>query len=573
MMLLQPLVLRTGRGRLRPIWAAAHSIAILVVHAWVGRTIAGREVYLKGGFGFGEPIYGVSDVDMIIVLAIDPAHPGANRETARRRWKRLCRLLPPLGKLFQVFFYEDAELHELEAHTYLTYGLGDARDDHNTRPAFLGTRPPQDDVRLLDRPGLYGPRRDWRSLRSARRAPKPVADTVRDTILAWLELRVVWGLAFVTTVNPDAASAAYTCQKLVADSARIWLRLRSGEQLFRREEVLARAVERMPEEEKALRGTIELGRRLPRRPEPPLADVLPFLVRMSERIADHLAVVTSDAGSTQVELTWGAERELLVPEVERSSVAALSNFGLAPQLLPLADWRACAIPALLDEAFAVVPGDPGEPARLAQLAGAKETGVFAVLRAGEVLVAPNTAVGERGRLRGVQCATSDPVSHALAAGATKASFPDVAGWSASDWARRAVAEQRAHLELGRDGRLAELPPWVDVPPNYALAELSALLSAARAAHFAESLEAGQPELPVTVAAIPVCLAEHGQHARMVAECAHDAIRAARLEQRAPDARVVSALRKVVEGLPAYRGGSNRQPLATPPLSTRSPRPS
>ena len=156
MMLLQPLVLRTGRGRLRPIWAAAHSIAILVVHAWVGRTIAGREVYLKGGFGFGEPIYGVSDVDMIIVLAIDPAHPGANRETARRRWKRLCRLLPPLGKLFQVFFYEDAELHELEAHTYLTYGLGDARDDHNTRPAFLGTRPPQDDVRLPTAPGSTG---------------------------------------------------------------------------------------------------------------------------------------------------------------------------------------------------------------------------------------------------------------------------------------------------------------------------------------------------------------------------------------------------------------------------------
>jgi len=88
---------------------------------------------------------------------------------------------------------------------------------------------------------------------------------------------------------------------------------------------------------------------------------------------------------------------------------------------------------------------------------------------------------ERSRMRGIHCPLTDPVSFALAWGAETASFPRMAGWSAQDWARRAVAEHSAWLRAGPAARPAEMH-----------------LAAARAALFSESLDEGRPELVLTL---------------------------------------------------------------------------
>jgi hypothetical protein len=441
--LLRRAVLRTERGPLRAIWSLAHWQAIRAAAAWAARGFGPAEVYLKGGFGFGRPVYGLSDIDVIVVVHCDPARPGATRERATNRWRTLRRRVPLAGELFDLWVYEDAELRDIGTDTYLTYGRP-AEDHHLGRPAFLGSAP-ADQMKLLDHPGLYGPGRDWRRLGSRRVPPEPVEDAVHRTVFGWLELRFLWAFAFRAAVRPSAPHVAYLCQKLVADSARIWLSLEAREVLFDRDASLASALRLMPEEEAALHMAIELGRKLPRSPEPPLADALPFLVRTSSRIAACLANAAGEFAATEVRLRWGGEAELLLPAGTRSKLRSLVDNRDGAALLPLADWRACAIPALPDETFALIAGDPADPARLAE--AALREGSYPALRAERLLVLPHDAISHRGRLRGVECRASDPVSFALADGATSASFPGVPGWSAPDRARRAVAEHRAWLEL------------------------------------------------------------------------------------------------------------------------------
>jgi hypothetical protein len=95
----------------------------------------------------------------------------------------------------------------------------------------------------------------------------------------------------------------------------------------------------------------------------------------------------------------------------------------------------------------------------------------------------------------VQCAATDPVSFALAGARSQARFPRLAGWSARDWARRAVAEHRVWLSAP-DARLNG-HTWIAPPPppgGSGHATRNRLLSAARAGLFLESVERGEPEL-------------------------------------------------------------------------------
>ena len=128
-------------------------------------------------------------------------------------------------------------------------------------------------------------------------------------------------------------------------------------------------------------------------------------------------------------------------------------------------------------------------------------------------------------MRTVQCELTDPVSFALLAGETAARFPNAAGWSAYDCARRAVAEQRAAVAAASE------------PGN----ELAALLTAARAALFLESLHEGRPELAVTVAAAAKLLAPRAP----VAEEAFGHYREFALRRVEPPLGVVAALRDQV----------------------------
>ena len=101
---LQPLVVRTGTGPLRPLWALGHFVVIRAVARRLTAGVPRARVYLKGGFGFGRPFYGLSDVDMAIVFpdedgtGLSDASDAAAR--ARERWTELKARYPPLARLF-----------------------------------------------------------------------------------------------------------------------------------------------------------------------------------------------------------------------------------------------------------------------------------------------------------------------------------------------------------------------------------------------------------------------------------------------------------------------------------------
>ena len=147
------------------------------------------------------------------------------------------------------------------------------------------------------------------------------------------------------------------------------------------------------------------------------------------------------------------------------------------------------------------------------------------------------------------------MSFALLEGRSHAAFPDVAGWSANDWARRAVGEHRGWLG---SSTLDSAPPppgaderWMGgASPRTRAA--GRLLTAARAALFLASLRDGRPELALSAAAVAGRLGEHSGE-RGIAEHAFDAYRAARTGGADVPQGVVDALSRIVRELPAYAG--------------------
>ena len=479
----------------------------LLAWAWASYLIAGERDaagYVRGSLSGDDVLPGLSDIDVVVVLSDDPAGARAAAVRASGRWTRLrtrFRLTDMLLDYPMVF--EHHELVEVVNSSTFTFGLyGPAQRGS----AYYGERVSHDQVRLLERPGLYGTTTDWRLLRGRdRRPPEHARDAQRRSIAAWLELCSWWQWVFPVCVDPTGPRAASLCVKLVAEPVRIWLWLSDGERLGRRADVLRRGLDRLPEEEAALRRALELHQALPDGPEPPLAEVLPVLARMSSRIADLIASQVIDAGTTPVRFAGAGCAELILPRNRWRPTTSLVG-GQKPRLLPLCDWRSLACPLLPDECFAVLGNDPSDPAALDAAISSQGDGPYPALPFDALLVLP--AARWRSSLRAVKCAISDPISIALVQGRNEAQFPNVPGWSARDSAVRAVAEHRA---------------WLDAPQpsggeDDAGEALAMLLGAARVGLFAESL-AGEsvPELALTLTETVSRLAERSASARTVAE--------------------------------------------------------
>ena len=343
-----------------------------------------------------------------------------------------------------------------------------------------GVPGPRDEASLRVRPGVPSPLWDWRALGHGPGLLPRVAEPgphERD-VAAWLELQFIWRVALAAEANPSMPHVVRLGLKLAADPARVWLWLSHGEVPSTRAETLARVAQLLPEE------AAELGvASRTRSAAGALASGLPLLMRLSERIA---ALVTERAAGAD------QRRVRLVGDVEGEA--------------PLVDWHALAFAPRFEET----------------LADARRHGALLV------------AGGGGGWARPAQCAATDPVSFALLAGRDQAVFPELPGWSAADWARRAVAEHRAWL-VHKDR---------DLP---SLKALTRLLAAARAARFAESLDGPDAELAITSEAI----AERIGNGSLGAEAVHEAReRAAGAE---PEESCVDALRRTVRALPAYSG--------------------
>ena len=556
------LLLRTEQTPLRRLWKVAYEAAIRTIASVfvLGRRTS--SVYVKSSFGFGEPVYGLSDIDLVVVSGSPASREGHDAERAllKRRWHRLSRALGPLRNMVQVFFYDRTELREVLSEPCLTYGLDQAR----ARAAFLGPNPLGDELGLQERPELYGPMREWRLVGGpAVELNLPTRDAQQRRLAAWLELQLWWRYVFPACLSPPQPWHAYLCVKLVAEPARIWLWIAHDEIVFGRRELLERAARLFPEEEDAFRFALQLHRALPQLPAAPLAETLQHLVRLSSRIAAELRQQVRPAGTVETELLWDERAELALPPKLSASSAGASRWT------PLADWRAVVVPPEPDEAFRVEEGRADDPARLADAARARTRGTYHVLEAENLLVFP--AGRERGeaeidaedrsstfhalKLRSVQCVLTDPVSFAVASGAKSAAFPDVAGWSVEHWARRAVAEHRAWLETSPGGTGRGSRAWVtaqtqDVPAD--ALRLGRLFTALRAALLLESVERGEPRLALTARATADELVERAGTTRAVAEEASGRYHAWRHGDEAPPAAVISAFEGIVAGLPAYR---------------------
>jgi hypothetical protein len=536
---------------MRAVWTRAHELAIRAVAATFART-RGASVYTKGSFGFGDPVYGVSDIDLVIVLPTsgDRATDARSVADAKRRWKRIMRLFPPFIELFHVFVYDSRSLRDAISAPCFTYGL----DRDPPRAGFLGPEPLVDEMGMQERPELFGATREWRLVGGpAAELPPPSDDIDYRRMASWLELQFWWRYVFTACVDPHGPRLPYLCVKLVAEPARIWLWLAHGERLFSRVDVLHRALQRLPEEEDAFRAALELHRALPSSPKAPLAEMVPHLVRLSTLVSTELGRQLEPAGATAVRLVGAA------------GPAITGRAPLEGTPRPLVDWRARTVPPLPDEVFVLHADDPRDPSALAQAAVAERPGEYLALRAEKLLIFPafraagrshasdpedGSARLHRVKLRGIQCPPTDPVSFALADGRETALFPNVPGWSARDCARRAVAEHAAWLAAGRsDGAVRG---WVTAQnmnaPESAVA-LGRLFTAARAGLFVESLSE-EPELGLTVHAVARMLAD--RHPAGVVDHAVASFAEWRSgEGSAPAPQLVETFASIVAGLPAY----------------------
>ena len=120
----QRFVLRTSDSPLRVLWRLAVEALLRLVAAIVRRGIPGAAAYATGSVGSGgEPVYGVSDLDLVIVVPDDPAGPGRNRYRVIDRWSRLSGALPVLNTVFDLGVHEDEGLRAAASDTTLTFGL------------------------------------------------------------------------------------------------------------------------------------------------------------------------------------------------------------------------------------------------------------------------------------------------------------------------------------------------------------------------------------------------------------------------------------------------------------------
>jgi predicted nucleotidyltransferase len=477
-------VLRTGRGALRPLWALVHQATIRGLAVYLTSGEPGAAAYVAGSFAAREPIYGLSDIDMVIVVPGDAARPGEARRRVLKRLSRLSNAAPRFAEtMLDIGVVEDGDLRAVASATPFTYGLDRAGHPPPAEQAvYLG--PSRRYTALSERPRPHRPLADWHRVRGPeRRPPVREPDTQHRRIGAWLELQTWWRYACAACADPGRPRTAHLCVKLVTEPLRTWLWLTRGEQILSRAEVIDRGIVIMPEEREVLLRTQALERSLTHAPEPPLADAMTALVRFSVRIAARLVADAARAGATEVRLVGGHDGGTM----------------------PLLDWRAIVAPVLPDETFAVVGDDPTDPAAVGAAARSASIGVYPVIRRDPLHVMPTTDV-HAGLLRALQCPVTDPVSFALAAGRASAIFPNLPGWSVDDVSRRAVAEHRAWLQ-------AQAPPQRSflrlegVPTE--IIKVARLLTAARAALFSESVAAGDPELPLTVDAVIERLADLG----------------------------------------------------------------
>jgi hypothetical protein len=506
-------------------------------------------IYMKGSFASGEPVYGISDIDLVAVIP-GRGTAGSEQLTARERWKALCESFPLFKLVIQhCWFYEQDDLRESSSATCLTYGLAENADAQADRAGFLGQSALADHMGLQTNPSLYGLEKEWRFIAGGKSLPQSEPATQQNRrIAAWLHLQYWWRHAFAACAEPHRAHIPLLCVKLIAEPVRLRAWIERGEFFSTRDEALRRGLTEMPEEESAMRIALDLLNDLPRSPQPPVAEAIDSLLRQTQRISETMTAAADEAGYVDVRLTGGDE--IIDGGGAKAMIQAFRTATTSYKILPLADWRARAVPGVPDETMFVCEAASVDSNLLGTLARVRDA--VPVVHNNRVMLLPTTNA-ETGMLRSVQCEPTDPVSFALANGRAFARFPELSGWSASHCARRAAAEHRAWLSTIE----WSAPPHGWVGPQTSPLEphvrtLGLLFTAARAALFLESIAEGAPELAVTAAGVASMLISRESAHADVSESALHALTKARAGESV-DLSCVAQLHNIVHRLPAYTG--------------------
>jgi len=487
-------VLATSATPLRHLWLLGYAVTGRVVGRQLARRY-GATVYLRGAGAGGAFQPGLSDIDLLAVAAPTALLPEPPRERH-------------LGGLVQVDIYRAADLAAIVPSTSTTFGLG------TFATAYHGEGSPRDPTGLLDRPGLPHDATRWRHLAGPSvRVVVPDADRQTTLDAAWSELLTWWRFALEALHCPEPLpSHAYLCVKLVAEPLRVLLAL-DGRAVQGRDQALALGPTVAPELADQIARARALLHDLHRSPEPPFESTIPVLVALSRLVARRI----------DDELTPGERVRL-----EGAPTAAPP---------PLADWRALVAEALPAKSLLLAEGSPESVSDLRRLNPTDGEDVQAFL-SGELLFEPTAEPWYVGRARVLQSSFSDPVSFALGSGSRTAVFPAARGWSATDWARRAVAERSAWL--GEAGRAQIQPAGWPRPPDAAAATAAVvghLLASARAALLLLSLTRGEPVLLLGAEAVAAAI---GDAAAGALDSVHDG--------EPPRLTEVDALRESVRGL-------------------------
>ena len=492
-------------------------------------TRGGATVYGAGSVARRDARWGLSDVDLVVV----GHEPGLRR--ARRRWRRIRTWLPPLGGLVSdLWTYEQSELDRCAGRTYRDVGL--ASDGIDDAAAYFGPDPLQDRMGILERPGLDGSA-GWRRLAGVERRPSPPA--AEPLLAGWLELQYWWRRALEVAVGPRHHASARLSVRVTLEPARVYLRLVHG-----LETSDGRAVwvvrDRLPEDAlDAVERALWLDRSLREMTWTPLSErccEVPYPCSSDRRAA--LDTQVFESGATDVALLHATEHE--------SASVALADWRAL--VVPSVDWSEPMLPRVVVERIAEVGGDPAHPRLLVTLARASHPRRRVALRSGGLLIVPVTDPWSAGRFRILKTA-SFLIRLAsrcwMVAGARR--FPPCARSTWRALARRAVAEHRGWLACEHGGEGIG-PEWLGARPGPGAlnaAAISLLMSAARAALLAESLDRGEPELPVSDAATANAIANREPRARAALDealaCCEGGFR--------PDPATVNALRDAVARMP------------------------
>src|SRR5688500_15224821 len=147
-LIVQRVMLRTGRGRLRSFWWLAHETLARAAGLYLRGADRRVAVYARSSLGVGDPVYGLSDIDLTLVL------PGcaADRTREKRRRQRMHRALPLVPRLMlEVRIEEDFDVRAVAAAPVLMHGVDrPAEGPVYRREPAAAQRP-----RLQERPGLY----------------------------------------------------------------------------------------------------------------------------------------------------------------------------------------------------------------------------------------------------------------------------------------------------------------------------------------------------------------------------------------------------------------------------------